>query len=176
MRGALLSSWLFMLALGLSGCITVQEEGPEARHFALQPSLVMRFEDVPVPEEFKIIPDKSFILESGGVRAGVLKYIGKADAEDIVLFYKTQMPAHGWILMSVVEYGERILNFERENEGCVVSIIQKTSQVEITISLAPKSPVSHEGLAVQGEEPQAAAPLTEPEAQPEAEPGAEDFK
>jgi hypothetical protein len=38
-----------------------------------------------------------------------------------------------------VEYGERLLNFERENETCIVNLMPKGGKVTVTISLGPKS-------------------------------------
>jgi hypothetical protein len=107
----------------------------------LESSAMLRFNDIPYPAGFKILADRSFILESGGVRAGVLRYTGKADAESVVCFYKTRMPSYNWALLNVLEFGDRMLNFERQNESCVVTIKSKGKGVEISVSLAPKSPM-----------------------------------
>jgi hypothetical protein len=49
------------------------------------------------------------------------------------------MPMFNWSLLNVVEYGERLLNFERENETCIVNLMPKGGKVTVTISLGPKS-------------------------------------
>lgn len=134
---------LLVLTLSLSGCVSMQKESLEPQN--LEPSAMLRFTDLPVPAGFKILPEKSFILESGGMRAGILRYTGKADAQSAVLFYKNQMPIYNWALLSVLEYGQRMLNFERENESCVITISQVGSRVELIISLAPKSPIPLSG-------------------------------
>jgi hypothetical protein len=131
---------LCILILGLSGCVSMRS-GTSTGALGLEPSAMLRFSDVPHPAGFKLLADKSFILESGGMRAGILKYVGKADPESVVLFYKNQMPIYNWALLNILEYGERMLNFERENEGCVVTIKSKGKRVEVTVSLAPKSPI-----------------------------------
>ena len=138
-----LSLILIVFVFGLSGCVSVQK-GPISLQ-SLEPSAALRFSDIPVPSGFKILPKESFILESGGVRAGILKYTGKADAQSVVLFYRNQMPVYNWALLNVLEYGDRMLNFERENESCVITIKSVGVRVELTLSLAPKSPmpVSH---------------------------------
>ena len=129
-----------MLALTLAGCVTGPKEA-DIQDMSLQSSTLLRFEDIPYPAGFRMLPKKSFILESGGVRAGVIRYLGKADAQNVLIFYKEQMPAHNWLLLNVLEFGERMLNFERGNESCVVAIKQKGGKAEITISLAPKQPM-----------------------------------
>jgi hypothetical protein len=51
------------------------------------------------------------------------------------------MPSYNWALLNVLEFGDRMLNFERQNESCVVTIKSKGKGVEISVSLAPKSPM-----------------------------------
>ena len=131
-----------LVTVGLSGCVTVEKGARRSSDSGyLEPSIPIKFSDVPVPAGFRIVSEKSFILESGGVRAGVIRYTGKADVESVIQFYKTQMPVYNWALLNVLEYGERMLNFERENESCVVTINSKGKRVDISISLAPKSPM-----------------------------------
>ena len=130
---------LLALSFGFSGCGSMKSSTLKSE--SLEPSEVLRFSDVPFPSGFRIISDKSFILESGGVRAGILRYTGNANAEQVVAFYKKQMPIYNWALLNVLEFGDKMLNFEREKESCVVTIKSAGSRVEIAISLAPKSPM-----------------------------------
>ena len=139
MRLLSLTLVVFILVSSLYGCATMQEQPTSAQGLAA--SSMLRFNDVPYPAGFKILTEKSFILESGNVRAGVLKYTGKGNVEDIVRFYKTKMPTYNWALLNILEYGERMLNFERENEGCLITIKSKGRRVDISVSLAPKSPI-----------------------------------
>ena len=73
------------------------------------------------------------------MRVGVLKYQGKADADRIISFYKEQMAMYNWRLVNIVEYGQRLINFERENETCIITIEPKGNTIFLTISLGPKS-------------------------------------
>ena len=136
-------SLLFALVLSLSGCVTTREQAPQIKSFSLKPARLLRFSDVPCPAGFELVSEQSFILESGEVRAGILKYTGKANAQEVVLFYKAQMPMYNWALLSILEHEEHLLNFERENESCIVAIRSRgSSRAEISVSLAPKSPIS----------------------------------
>jgi len=136
---ALFLTLLFASALSFSGCATAQKQALQPQN--LEPSAMLRFNDIPVPSGFRILPERSFILESGGVRAGILKYTGKADAQSVVLFYRNQMPVYNWALLNVLEYGDHMLNFERENESCVITVKPAGGRAEIVVSLAPKSPM-----------------------------------
>jgi len=107
--------------------------------FALEPQIQFKFNDVPVPQGFKIIMENSYSFETSGIRVGLLKYQGKSRVDQVVNFYKEQMRIHGWNLLNIIEFGEHMLNFEREGETCIVSLIPKGNIVFVTISLGPKS-------------------------------------
>lgn len=120
------------------GALPKREEPISKTSSLLEPSGVVKFSDVPVPAGFRLIPQSSYSFESSGVRVGVLKYQGKADIEQVINFFKEQMPMYSWNLLNVVEYGERLMNYERENETCIISIMPKGRNITITMSLGPR--------------------------------------
>ena len=124
----------------LAGCTMIQQDKSMSPNpSALEPQAMNKFSDVPVPSGFKSLPQQSYSFESSGVRVGVLKFQGKAEPDQIVNFYKEQMPMYNWNLLNVVEYGDRLLNFDRENETCVITLLTRGKTITITISLGPKS-------------------------------------
>lgn len=129
-----------LLITGLCGCAGASRKGglPSGEGM-LEPQGKGRFTDLPVPAGFKFIPANSYSFESAGVRVGVLNYAGKADAEQVVSFYRDQMPLYNWNLLNVIEYGERLMNFERENETCIVRILARGRSVNLSIAVGPKS-------------------------------------
>ena len=133
-----LSVACYLLTTILTGCSTVSDNKISTNAGSLSPQSVLKFTDVPVPVGLKILPEKSYSFESSGVRVGVLKFQGKADVDQIVNFYKEQMVMYNWNLLNVVEYGDRLLNFDRENETCVITLLTKGRTVIITVSLGPK--------------------------------------
>lgn len=106
---------------------------------ALEPAETVKFTDIPAPAGFRLLPAESYSFESAGVRVGFLKYQGKAAIEQLVSFYKEQMAMYNWNLLNIIEYGERMLNFDRENETCIINLLPKGKTVNITVSLGPKS-------------------------------------
>lgn len=108
----------------------------------LEPQAILKFSDVPVPVGLKSLPQESYSFESSGVRVGVLKYRGKANADQVIIFYKEQMPLYNWNLVNIVEYGQRLINFERENETCIITLEPKGNNIALIISLGPKSQIS----------------------------------
>jgi len=125
----------------LSGCATVIGKDRQKAPAMLEPQAVVKFSDVPVPMGFKLLAKDSYFFESTGVRVGVLRYQGKASADRVVIFYKEQMPMYNWTLLNIVEYGDRLLNFDRDAESCIIGLSSKGSLTSITISVGPKAQV-----------------------------------
>ena len=99
----------------------------------------LKFDDVPVPNGFRIIREDSFIFQDSSVRIGLIKYAGRPNVEDLVNFYKDQMPLYNWNLINIVEYGRAVINFEREDQTCIVTVEPYTTKTVLTIAIAPRS-------------------------------------
>jgi hypothetical protein len=132
---------LICSAITLCSCAGISRNDASERGASLEPQSSLKFTDIPAPVGLKFIPEESYSFESAGIRAGVLKYKGKADIEEVVNFYKDQMPLHNWNLLNTIEYGQRLLNFDREQESCIVNLSSRGRNVTVTISLGPKSAV-----------------------------------
>ncbi|MDO8489653.1 MAG: hypothetical protein Q7S42_06070 [Candidatus Omnitrophota bacterium] len=129
----------YLLSSYLIGCSTFSDNSKSTNPGMLEPQSILKFSDIPVPVGLKPLPEASYSFESSGVRVGVLKYQGKANAEQIINFYKEQMAMYNWNLVNIVEYGQRLMNFERENETCIITLEPKGNNIILTISLGPKS-------------------------------------
>ncbi len=137
---------VIILLLSFSGCATTSEQSSfesesEETHTTstLAVTAKLRFPDVPVPVGFKLIEDKSFVFQTENTRVALLKYLGRARQEDLVDFYKEQMLFYNWNLLNMVEYERSILNFERAEQSCIITIEPKGRAKIITISVAPKA-------------------------------------
>ena len=130
-----------LLTTSLTGCSTLSDssDAKSANPGVLEPQAILKFSDVPVPVGLKNLPNQSYSFESSGVRVGVLKYQGKNNPDQVVNFYKEQMAMYNWNLVNIVEYGQRLLNFERDNETCIITMEPKGNTVILIISLGPKS-------------------------------------
>ncbi len=131
-----------ILSAGLIGCSTLSKENLKEQPAPLQSQVILKFNDIPVPMGFKLLPEESYSFENSGIRVAVLKYRGKASSTQLINFFKEQMPMFNWSVLNIVEYGNCMLNLERENETCVINIIPKGNTATIQISLGPKSQVS----------------------------------
>ncbi|MDD5282378.1 MAG: hypothetical protein PHF69_06820 [Candidatus Omnitrophica bacterium] len=138
-----LSAICCILATALIGCSTLPSSDTKSINPGiLEPQAKLRFSDIPVPVGLKNLPAQSYTFESSDVRVGVLKFQGNNKSEQIVNFYKEQMAMYNWNLVNIVEYGQSLLNFERENESCIITMEPKGSSIILTISLGPKSQIA----------------------------------
>jgi len=128
--------------LNFFGCAMISKNDKAANvPGSLAPQAVSRFADIPVPAGFKLLIQDSYAFESAGVRVGVLKYQGKTELERVMNFYKEQMPMYNWAFLNIIEYGESLMNFDREGETCIIKLLSRGRTVYITISVGPKSPL-----------------------------------
>ncbi|MFC1674753.1 hypothetical protein ACFL1K_02540 [Candidatus Omnitrophota bacterium] len=125
-----------------AGCAIFGKGRPTESEAILESQILVKFPDIPVPAGFKLVPQDSYSFEGAGVRVGMLKYRGRADANQVVNFFKDQMVMYDWRFLNTVEYGQRILNFDREDETCVINIIPRGRSVDIVFALGPKSRIS----------------------------------
>ncbi len=124
------------------GCITMPNKEKESKNPAnLESQAILKFGDVPIPVGFNLVAEESYSFESAGIRVGLLKYQGKGNIDLVVNFYKEQMPIYNWNLLNIVEYGQRLLNFDRDTESCIISLSNKGSTVILTVSVGPKSQI-----------------------------------
>jgi hypothetical protein len=130
-------------AVILSGCAT---SGKTNTPQVLEPQAILKFSDLPIPNGFELLEKESYSFENAGVRVAVLRYKGKANIDQIINFYKEQLPMYGWTISNIIEYGERLLNLEKGNELCVINLSAKGSTVNMVISLGPKSQMNKKAV------------------------------
>lgn len=102
-------------------------------------SSVLRFEDVPVPDGYSIIREQSFVYQDAAIRVGLLRYSGWAKPDQIISFYKSQMPLYNWNLINVVEFGNIHMSFVKNDENCTITVEPLTAKSLINIVISPKS-------------------------------------
>lgn len=130
---------LVSLLLTLTGCTSLFNKNSQKPGEPLKSQVALKFQDIPVPAGFRLLQQDSYSFESSSLRACVLRYRGPASVERVINFYKEQMPMYSWTLLNIMEYGDCVMNFERESESCIINITPKGSASLISISMGPKS-------------------------------------
>jgi hypothetical protein len=122
-----------MLAVVISCARTPEAEKGEMMP---TPAGTYRFEGVPIPRSLAIEEEESFVYESEVIKTGILVYAGKARVGDLVRFFKENMGAHGWRLVSNFERNDALLSFSKPGWGCVIAIkptAMQRAQVEVRV-------------------------------------------
>ena len=137
-RARRIGGWLSLVLV--AGCATAGVTSQQALPLApLQTAVTLKFSDVPVPVGFDAIENESFAFQNEATRVGLVKYWGRPSVDRVVQFYREQMPRYHWALLNVLEYESRILNFEKTDQTCIVTIGRRGDRTQVTIALAPKS-------------------------------------
>ena len=133
-------SWWGFAALLLWGCATVPPaSSPSSGEVAgeISVSESCRFSDVPVPETLQLDSRNSYVFENEYTRIGVLRYETRSSAEEIVVFFKREMPNAGWSLINLLEYGTKSLSYQKHSESCNITIYPGRVSV-VAISITPR--------------------------------------
>jgi len=132
---------LLSVLISLTGCATTSDSGLDSADGArmLDVAMVLKFEDVPIPSGFKPVAKDSFVFENDVLRVGILKYAGKAKAHQVVDFYKDQMPLYNWRFLNMMEYGRRIMNFDRDDQSCIIVVEPGRMSTSVSITVSPKA-------------------------------------
>ena len=129
------------LSLTLAGCTTMSGSSSYSGSddTSLDVAAMLRLNDVPVPAGFKVLNTESFAFQNDVTRVALLKYTGSKTADQVVAFYKQQMPMYNWSPINIIEYERRMLNYEKSSESCIVTIEGKGRKSILTIAISPKS-------------------------------------
>lgn len=130
----------------ISGCISLPsssrrsgDSGDTRIEKPLPVAASLRFEDIPIPADFNIIRDQSFVFQDGNTRVGLMRYTGRANSNQVVTFFKNQMSLYNWDLINIVEYGHITLNFTKSSESCVITVEPLATKTIIGVMVSPKT-------------------------------------
>ncbi len=138
--GNKLLAFVLLASFLLSGCAAFQRARVRDEVVTdLDVSPVLKFDDVPVPEGLTFLGAESYAFQTDEFRAGVLKYQGRVNPDSLVRFYRDNMPLYNWRVVNIVEFERRMLNFEKQNESCTVTIDPQGNRVLVVIAVSPRS-------------------------------------
>jgi hypothetical protein len=134
---AMLCAFVFLLP----SCTLMQENVKKEPPIEKKINLAkFQFEDLPIPNNFKIINEDSFVYETDDYRTGIIKYRGHDNFKNVSNFFKGELPKYSWELKNSIEYQNVAqLIFEKPNWIAVTYIEQDGSEVIITLTIGPVS-------------------------------------
>ncbi len=134
-----LRTGLFFLALALllaPGCASTLDKGASAPP-TVDAQVAGDFNDIQVPLEMTLQKSDSFVVNTNGVRTGVLVYKGGLEAESTMRFFENSMKNDAWIQVSSMKSKRSMLLFKKESRWCVMEVSAGRFSTEVTIWVAP---------------------------------------
>jgi hypothetical protein len=135
---------LFILLAGV-GCASIKksedisEDISEPKSEVKGPTPVYYdFTDILVPAELTLDRENSFVYSTPSFSTGVLVFEGYVKGESLVHFFTTNMANDGWILKSSFRYRRVILNYEKDQRSCLISIAEFPLSTKVEIWVAPQ--------------------------------------
>ena len=141
MRKIVILLLVLSFAFVLPSCTLMQENVKKEPPIEKKVNLAkFQFEDLPIPSDFKILNDDSFVYETDNYRTGIIKYRGKDSYKNVANFFKGELPKYNWNLINSIEYKNVAqLIFEKPNWITVIYIEQDGSESVITLTVGPAS-------------------------------------
>ncbi|MBI1976712.1 MAG: hypothetical protein HYS56_04300 [Candidatus Omnitrophica bacterium] len=134
---------LFLVVLSLGCASTTSGTRADGPVKELGVASALKFDDVPIPVGFRILPDQSFSFQNELTRVGILRYAGRANAQRVIQFYKDQMPMYNWQFVNMIEYDRSLINFEKADQVCTITIEGGVTKTGLVIAVAPKGSQFH---------------------------------
>ena len=128
--------------LFLGGCATTDNLGDLSKRFDdVKKIETLLFNQMPLPKDARISPDKSLILGEGDNWAGRIELSSSMEPLEASAFFTTEYPKHGWQLISSTKAKLSILVFTGSTRTLTLEITEGgplAAKSMIVMTVAPK--------------------------------------
>jgi hypothetical protein len=135
----LLSLTIFLL---IAGCATTDNLGDLSKRFDdVKKIETLLFNQMPLPKDARISPDKSLILGEGDNWAGRIELSSSMESLEASAFFNAEYPKHGWQLISSTKAKLSILVFTSSARTLTLEITEGgplAAKSMIVMTVAPK--------------------------------------
>lgn len=126
----------------LTGCATTDNIGDLSKRFdEIKKIETLLFNQMPLPKDARISPDKSLILGEGDNWAGRIELSSSMEPLEASAFFITEYPNHGWQLISSTKAKLSILVFSSNTRTLTLEITEGgplAAKSMIVMTVAPK--------------------------------------
>ena len=138
-----MKKFLYLFAfLLISGCATTDNLGDLSKRFDdVKKIETLLFNQMPLPKDARISPDKSLILGEGDNWAGRIELSSSMEPLEASAFFTTEYPKHGWQLISSTKAKLSILVFTGSTRTLTLEITEGgplAAKSMIVMTVAPK--------------------------------------
>ena len=142
MKNNLFKALLSILFLSLIACATTDNLGDLSKRFDdVKKIETLLFNQMPLPKDARISPDKSLILGEGDNWAGRIELSSSMEPLEASAFFTTEYPKHGWQLISSTKSKLSILVFTGSTRTLTLEITEGgplAAKSMIVMTVAPK--------------------------------------
>ncbi|MFZ9614763.1 MAG: hypothetical protein ACO287_04935 [Candidatus Methylopumilus sp.] len=133
---------LAVTVFGLAGCATTDNLGDLSKRFEeIKKIETLLFNQMPLPKDARISPDKSLILGEGDNWAGRIELSSSMEPLEASAFFTTEYPKHNWQLISSTKAKLSILVFTSSTRTLTLEITEGgplAAKSMIVMTVAPK--------------------------------------
>ena len=126
----------------ISGCATTDNLGDLSKRFDdVKKIETLLLNQMPLPKDARISPDKSLILGEGDNWAGRIELSSSIEPLEASAFFTTEYPKHGWQLISSTKAKLSILVFTGSTRTLTLEITEGgplAAKSMIVMTVAPK--------------------------------------
>ena len=131
-----------LIGLVLTGCATTDNLGDLSKRFDdIKKIETLFFNQMPLPKDARISPDKSLILGEGDNWAGRIELSSSMEPLEASAFFTREYPKHNWQLISSTKAKLSILVFTGSTRTLTIEIIEGgplAAKSMIVMTVAPK--------------------------------------
>ena len=142
MKIALKIILMSILSFLICGCTTTDNLGQLSKRFEeIKKIETLLFNQMPLPKDARISPDKSLILGEGDNWAGRIELSSSMEPLEASAFFITEYPKHGWQLISSTKAKLSILVFSSNTRTLTLEITEGgplAAKSMIVMTVAPK--------------------------------------
>ena len=142
MKIALKIILISVLSFLIYGCATSDNLGDLSKRFEeIKKIETLLFNQMPLPKDARISPDKSLILGEGDNWAGRIELSSSMEPLEASAFFITEYPKHGWQLISSTKAKLSILVFSSNTRTLTLEITEGgplAAKSMIVMTVAPK--------------------------------------
>ena len=133
---------IFIFSLSLYGCVSTDNLGDLSKRFnEIKKIETLMFNQMPLPKDARISPDKSLILGEGDNWAGRIELSSTMEPLEASVFFITEYPKYGWQLVSSTKAKLSILVFTSSTRTLTFEITEGgplAAKSMIVMTVAPK--------------------------------------
>jgi hypothetical protein len=120
------SIWIFVVMALFNGCTRSYDE-------------TIAGTSVPIPKAMTRSADKPSEMSLLGFAAGHASFQGKMGTDEIVEFYKKELPARGWQSNMNLRSGGAMLAFTKEGKTLLIGVGKQGDQSDLTLTVGGAS-------------------------------------